>query len=53
MLIIEIMIGYVCFLIINVIYDTYIKRVKTPLSRLSIISSIQTAIAVGIYYVVQ
>lgn len=52
MFIIEVIIGYIFFLIINVIYDTYIKREKATLNHLSIVSAVQTAIAVAIYYVV-
>lgn len=51
MLIIEIIIGFVCFFAINFVYDTYIKKAKSPLSDLGIISTVQTVIALCIYYV--
>jgi len=52
MLIVEAIIGYVCFLIINFVYDTYVKKGKSSFSRLGIVSLIQTAIAIGIYCIV-
>lgn len=51
MLILETIIGYGCFLVVNVIYDTYIRKLKSPFVSLAIVSLIQTIIALGIYFV--
>ncbi|MCY7847352.1 hypothetical protein [Bacillus haynesii] len=51
MLIIESLIGYICFFIVNSIYDTYIKKAKTPFGHLAVISLVQTAIALGIFFI--
>lgn len=49
MLIMESLIGYVCFFTVNFIYDTYIKKAKAPFGHLAVISLVQTAIALGIF----
>ncbi|MDE1376549.1 hypothetical protein, partial [Bacillus licheniformis] len=51
MLIIESLIGYVCFFTVNAIYDTYIKKAKTPLGHLALISLVQTAIALSLFFI--
>ncbi|RCK12648.1 hypothetical protein DT075_13310 [Bacillus licheniformis] len=38
MLIMESLIGYVCFFTVNFIYDTYIKKAKAPFGHLAVIS---------------
>lgn len=51
MVIFETIIGYVCFLIVNVLYDTYIRKGKSHFGHLAIVSLVQTMIALGIYFI--
>ncbi len=52
MFIIETIIGLICFFIFNILYDTYITKRNSSFIQLSIISVVQTIIAMSIYSIV-
>jgi len=52
MLIIETILGLICFFMVNILYDTYITKRKSSIMQLSMISVVQTIIAIGIYTIV-
>ncbi|SFQ84765.1 hypothetical protein SAMN02745910_04275 [Priestia endophytica DSM 13796] len=49
---IEAIIGYVCFFILNFVVDKFFNKQKASFGRLSIISLIQTIIAIIIYVII-
>lgn len=52
MFIIETVLGLICFFIVNILYDTYITKRKSSIMQLSMISIVQTVIAISIYTII-
>ncbi|MGG0436535.1 hypothetical protein ABEY51_28615 [Priestia megaterium] len=52
MFIIETVLGLICFFIVNILYYTYITKRKSSIMQLSMISVVQTVIAISIYTIV-
>ncbi len=52
MFIIETVFGLICFFIVNILYDTYVTKRKSSIMQLSMISVVQTVIAISIYTIV-
>ncbi|WP_394557422.1 hypothetical protein [Priestia aryabhattai] len=52
MLIIETVFGLICFFIVNILYDTYVTKRKSSIMQLSMISVVQTIIAISIYTII-